>query len=532
MKKLFSAFICIAAILCLSVTVFCEEYDLDGVISDVAGCMVSSYPSPSVGSVGGEWAIFGLARSGEKVPDGYFEKYCENVESYLRERGGVLSDRKYTEYSRLVIALASLGKDPRNVSGYDLVSPLLDYDSTVRQGINGAIFALIALDCGGADDEQTTSAKEKYLAHILERQTNDGGWTLSGNDADADVTAMALQAIAFYRERDNVKAASDRALSALSKAQKENGGFETVGTETAESIAQVITALCEYGISPDDERFAKNGKTAYDCLMTYYVPHKGFKHVKNADDTDAMATEQAFYALAAMRRFYEGQSSLYNMADASDTPPEGDDYSFGLPGKHTDVRKAEVTGERKTFQDAASDKNREKIEALAERGIINGKSDGVFDPDSSMTRAEYAAIVVRSLGLPFHSSDAFLDVDGGDWFYDYIGTAYYYGIVKGLSDTEFNPGGTITREEAYVMTARAARLAGIDGAYGAFEARNILAAYIDYVKISDWAVEDVAFCADKGIADTDELEIRAKEAVTRSEVAFMIYNMLSLSRLL
>ena len=55
--------------------------------------------------------------------------------------------KKHTEYSRVILALTSIGKDAQNICGYDLTAPLLDYDKTVWQGINGAIWALIALDC-------------------------------------------------------------------------------------------------------------------------------------------------------------------------------------------------------------------------------------------------------------------------------------------------------------------------------------------------------------------------------------------------
>ena len=61
-----------------------------------------------------------------------------------KDQGGVLSDNRYTEYSRAVMALKSIGKDPTDIGGYDIEKPLEDFDAVVSQGLNGAIYALIA----------------------------------------------------------------------------------------------------------------------------------------------------------------------------------------------------------------------------------------------------------------------------------------------------------------------------------------------------------------------------------------------------
>ena len=123
--------------------------------------------------------------------------------------------------------------------------------------------------------------------------------------------------------------------------------------------------------------------------------------------------------------------------------------------------------------------------AIAQACIIAGTSDDAFCPDDTMTRAEFAAIVVKGLGLPTKEGGRFTDVLQGDWFYNYVNTAQAYGIVTGVSEDEFHPGGTITREEAAVMVARAAKLCGMDTDVETFAARDILAGFTDYVKASD-----------------------------------------------
>ncbi len=302
MKKLLSLLLC--AIITLGIMPSVTAADID----TTANYILESTKDPTVASVGGEWAVLGLVRGG-KADDGYFAKYYENVEAYVKAKDGVLHKRKYTEYSRVVITLTAIGKDATNVCGYDLTKPLLDFDKTVWQGVNGAIFALIALDSGDYECE----IRDQYVDHILKKQLADGGWALSGESADSDVTAMALQALAKYMGRKDVSEAVEKALTLMSKKQLANGGFTTQGEETAESAAQMVVALTELGIPLDDSRFVKNGKTVLDAILAFRLANGGFKHIKEQTGADGMATEQCFYALVAAERAESGKSSLYRM---------------------------------------------------------------------------------------------------------------------------------------------------------------------------------------------------------------------------
>ena len=169
---------------------------------------------------------------------------------------------------------------------------------------------------------------------------------------------------------------------------------------------------------------------------------------------------------------------------------------------------------------------------LAAREIINGTGGGLFEPYANITRAEFAAIMVKGLGLPLGGKAGFDDVSEGEWFYDYIATAYKYGIIKGISEIEFNPNGNLTKEESAVMIARGAALCGLNTDYDNVAARNILAAFPDYIKAADWSRQAFAFCYDKKILSDDEPEIQPKKLSQRIEIAIMLYNMLSEARLL
>lgn len=279
--------------------------------------LMEQIPEPAYGSVGGEWAIFGLARSGVSVPQEYFEAYGENVAAYTAQQGGVLHAKKYTEYSRVILAWTAMGRDATDVGGFNLLIPLADFDQTVFQGINGPIFALLALDSGAYDipentAETTQATRDAYVDYILNAELPDGGWSFAGGEAETDITAMALQALAKYRDRQDVSEAVERGLTVLSQQQEENGGYVAYNSESSESIAQVIVALAELGVSLTDSRFVKSGNTLVSRLLEFRTEDGAFRHIQEGEE-DIMATEQAFYALAAISRAEQGKSSLYTM---------------------------------------------------------------------------------------------------------------------------------------------------------------------------------------------------------------------------
>ena len=288
-------------------------------LEQTAAWLLSAAPELTVGSVSGEWLVLGLARSGLDVDPAYFEQYYENVEKYVTQCGGVLHDRKYSEYSRVILALTAIGKNPTDVAGFDLTKPLADFGQTCFQGINGPRFALIALDSGNyeipaAEAGITQASKDMYIDLLLEKQLENGGWCLTGDQMETDMTAMALQALSNHQDREDVAQAVERGVEALAQAMNADGSFATNDGTSSESVAQVIVALAELGISLDNSRFVKDGRTLLDRLMDYRMPDGGFCHLMG-EDTNQMATEQAFYAMVAVQRLEEGKSALYDMND-------------------------------------------------------------------------------------------------------------------------------------------------------------------------------------------------------------------------
>lgn len=298
-------------------------------IYKTTGDFMATLGTPTVNSTGGEWMVIGLARSGRTVPAGYYD----NVVKYVKANADAnerLHPTKVTDNARVILALTAIGKDVTNVGGHNLLKGLDSMDYVQAQDINGPIFTLIALDSHNYPTMGDVT-REKLIQVILDAQLNDGGWGLSADKADPDMTAMAIQALAPYcKTNETVKAAVDKALEALSALQCSDGGFDSWGTVNSESCAQVIVALTALGIDPTaDSRFVKNGHTVLDALAGFYVTGGGFRHTAGGERND-MATEQGYYALAAYYRFANTQTRLYDMSDVtiqtggSNAPATGD----------------------------------------------------------------------------------------------------------------------------------------------------------------------------------------------------------------
>lgn len=293
---------------------------------------LKSLGTPSVGSVGGEWLVIALTRAGEECPEGYYENVLNFVEKKINEKEQ-LHKSKSTDNSRVILGLASAGYDPRNIGGHDLVYGLTDMTYLRKQGPNGPIWALIALDCQKYEIPQNPDAAEQttregLIAQILSNRLEDGGWAMSGKSADPDLTAMAIQALApYYSTTEEVKLTVDTALAVLSQKQHANGGFGSIDGACSESCAQVIVALTSLGIDPaKDERFIKNSNTVIDAILEFTVEDGGFAHIPGGS-LNGMATEQAAYALVAYQRFLESKSSLYDMTEPESTQPENNNGS-------------------------------------------------------------------------------------------------------------------------------------------------------------------------------------------------------------
>lgn len=326
-----------------------EAQDVSAILDATMAQMAATVTAPAFGTTAGEWTVLSLARGGHYTKDNaYFTDYYARIVETVNETAasvdmnGALHANKSTENSRLIVALSSIGKDATSVGNWDLVEAYSanGFDWIKKQGLNGTIWALIALDSHNYATSDTT-IRQQCVDAILAAQHNDGGWALTANltyASDPDVTGMALQALYPYRSQAAVAAACEEAFTCLSEMQLDDGGFASGGIPNAESAAQVIVACTTWGINPDtDSRFVKNDQSVVDALLTHYVEAEAaFKHVAGATETNAMATDQSCYALVAYDRLLNNQPALYDYSDVTfDAIPESDEMTatLGLPAE-------------------------------------------------------------------------------------------------------------------------------------------------------------------------------------------------------
>ena len=290
-------------------------------VYQTTGDYLGSKGTPIVGSIGGEWLTIGLARSGRTVPAGYYDNAVAYVKKNINAETNRLDKNKSTDNARLILALTAISKDVTDVGGYDLLAGLDDMKYIKRQGTNGPVWALIALDSHGYTPAGSVT-RAALVETILSLQKDSGAWYINSTNKtdDVDMTAMAIQSLApYYETNDAVKTAVDKALAWLGTMQKADGSFaEMAGAaSSSESTAQVLVALCAMGIDPTaDVRFAKNSFHVLDGLLTFYTG-TAFKHQASDATVDQMATEQSYYALTAYMRLVGGQTALYDMTDVA-----------------------------------------------------------------------------------------------------------------------------------------------------------------------------------------------------------------------
>ncbi len=340
--------------------------------SESDGYLINDKFLEQAGTTPGDWFPIGLGRLGiEDNQSAYLAVINDNVQKrYDDGDGKKLSEAKATEWHRIALAVLACGGNPRAVGedrngdgrgDIDLIADgtynrVDEYGAGIvgKQGINGFIWALIAVDSMYyeiPDDAYYT--RDDLISNLLKRQLADGGWALTGEVSDPDITAMALQALAPYycSEKEyvyqnaaqsptggivtkKVRTAADEAVAWLSENQLADGDYYSWGTPNCESTVQVAVALTSLGIDVfSDKRFIKTGadgnpNTLYDGILKYRTESGGFTHSFVSDDENpsavagepnTMASEQVLYGLAALIRFSEGARRLYDFrAEQSD----------------------------------------------------------------------------------------------------------------------------------------------------------------------------------------------------------------------
>ena len=254
---------------------------------------------------GSEWYVLALCQYGNYD----FSTYKSSLLSYL-ENNKVRSASSRLKFALVLSAMGSTDS---------YIGEVAD-EAIGKQGIMSYVFGLHLLNNVGSD-----KAKNEVISTLLSLQKSDGGWAITGEYGDNDVTAMTIQALApHYESNPEVKYAVDNALTLLSNRQKADGDYASYGVDNPESTAQVLLALSSLGIDcENDSRFIKEGKTLFDGIEKYRLADGSFCH-QIGKGYNANATVQVFCAAVSYLRMTEGKTPLYILDNASPVEIESD----------------------------------------------------------------------------------------------------------------------------------------------------------------------------------------------------------------
>lgn len=252
-------------------------------------------PNPNISAIGGEWAVRGIAESGIEVDNSYFEVYYDTVRAKVKSQKGKIHEEYYSDYARVILALNAIGKDPKNVEGFDLTKPLEEYEELTKQGVNAVAYTLVAInECNVSLEHE--QAYVKFLVKEMENMLTEQ------NKRDMDFISMGLFGLSFYQDDVTVKKVIEDSIKYLSNMQQENG---TMGS--CESTSEAIIALTQVEVNVFyDKRFVKKEGSLGESLMNYQVDKGGFLHMEDGETADEMATEKALLALCSMKKMEKG----------------------------------------------------------------------------------------------------------------------------------------------------------------------------------------------------------------------------------
>ena len=186
------------------------------------------------------------------------------------------------------------------------------------------------------------------------------------------------------------------------------------------------------------------------------------------------------------------------------------------------------------FDDVTNHWGKDAVNDMGSRMIVEGVGNGNFNPDRAVTRAEFAAIVVRGLGLRPESGDTpFSDVQTTDWYNGAIRTAHAYGLINGFADGTFHPEETITREQAMVILAKAMTITGLKDNLNAEPLDTTFQSFQDESTVSSWARSSAVDSVKSGLVQGRSQSLLApKGKITRAEIATIMQRLLQKSDLI
>ncbi|MEC0245082.1 S-layer homology domain-containing protein [Paenibacillus chitinolyticus] len=285
----------------------------------------------------------------------------------------------------------------------------------------------------------------------------------------------------------------------------------TMQTEAAAMGGKIIGTPADFNL----EAATSAGKTSMINTGNVYVPRSlNFDTVLNQAKTTAFLYNETTKTMTFVPAFYtfsDGKTDVMVKRQGNSI--------YG------------VLELNKTFSDIKGHWAESNITMLANKLVVDGVTNTTFQPDRSVTRAEFAAMLVRSLGIQnTGGTSTFKDVASNQWYADVVATAAKLKLVDGYEDGTFRPNNQITREELSAMVVRALSYAGVNTSTEITKGQALLTKFNDSHKIV-WAKDEIAAALSLGIIDgMTSTTIEPLQQATRAQSATMLKRFLTAAK--
>ena len=260
----------------------------------------------------------------------YIQALCDSLNEAVASEKGIFPTTLQKAIITLCMCQAYVNNDAFTLEGC-LSDEVIDeaFNNTIGQkGIMSYVYGLNMLEaCESVNVDFTCEhSRESIILTLISLQLSDGGYSLSGDEGDVDVTAMTLKSLAhFYthsseyefstKEADEINSSIDYSIAFLLANQCSSGAYASYGSACSESTAQVILTVA--ALSLDFSDFINNDNSLLDGLLLYRMPDGSFSHTDSPLVTNDMASTQAFEALSAICRAYNLTIDFSSTGNAS-----------------------------------------------------------------------------------------------------------------------------------------------------------------------------------------------------------------------
>ena len=397
---------------------------------------------------------------------------------------------------------------------------------TANITVPASVIAKMPLDAEGDSDEVKAEKKAKRTISLIVPNADS---TKEGATVSVEVTPEQIAAAKEADAKDlNVTLKSDKKMKELGySSSSANKTFTVTVTVGGTQLVQKdkdgkvvpVSGEVKKATSGNAGGIHKGGSTTTTYAVTVVETKNGTATVS----PEKAASGATVTVKPEPAEGYKVKSVTAVKADGTNVPVDEKAYTFTMPASAVKVTVEFEEGtepvdpkpQEGKFVDVADDFWAAKdIYTLKDAGIIGGKSATEFDPEGDVTRAEFAKMVVGLFGYKA-TSDAvnFEDCKAEDWFTPYVAAGVEAGVIKGVSDTEFAPNATITREDACTILGRALNKV----------AQSNELKFTDADKVAEYAAPYVALLSELGYVNGyEDGSFAPTNNITRAEAAKII----------